>query len=82
MPNEPTRIRTVIVLPQEFICVRPDAHCRMSIEIYDNVLYHISVPSSTISYQTMPALVWWDVLIDTASNRFAARIAEGIAITL
>jgi hypothetical protein len=31
------------------------------------------------SSQTMPELVWWDVLIDTASHRFAARVAEEIA---
>lgn len=31
------------------------------------------------SSQTMPELVWWDVLIDSASHRFAAKVAEEIA---
>jgi hypothetical protein len=31
------------------------------------------------SSQTMPELVWWDVLIDKVSHRFAARVAEVIA---
>jgi hypothetical protein len=31
------------------------------------------------SSQTMPELVWWDVLIDRASHRFAAKVAEEIA---
>lgn len=30
------------------------------------------------SNQTMPELIWWDVLIDRASNRFAAKVAEEI----
>jgi hypothetical protein len=29
--------------------------------------------------QTMPELVWWDVLADRISHRFAARVAEEIA---
>jgi hypothetical protein len=31
------------------------------------------------SSQTMPELVWWDVLIDSVSHRFAAKVAEEIA---
>jgi hypothetical protein len=31
------------------------------------------------SSQTMPELIWWDVLADTASIQFAARVAEEIA---
>ena len=31
------------------------------------------------SSQTMPELVWWDVLVDSASHRFAAKVAEEIA---
>jgi len=31
------------------------------------------------SSQTMPELIWWDVLIDRASHRFAAKVAEEIA---
>jgi hypothetical protein len=31
------------------------------------------------SSQTMPELVWWDVLTDRVSHRFAARVAEEIA---
>jgi hypothetical protein len=31
------------------------------------------------SSQTMPELVWWDVLADRVSHRFAAKIAEEIA---
>ena len=31
------------------------------------------------SSQTMPELVWWDVLADRVSHRFAARVAEEIA---
>ncbi|MCL5287362.1 MAG: hypothetical protein M1453_05130 [Acidobacteria bacterium] len=31
------------------------------------------------SSQTLPELVWWDVLIDRGSHRFAARVAEEIA---
>ncbi|MFZ3200722.1 MAG: hypothetical protein WA175_06195 [Candidatus Acidiferrales bacterium] len=30
------------------------------------------------STQTMPELIWWDVLIDRASLRFAAKVAEEI----
>jgi hypothetical protein len=30
------------------------------------------------STQTMPELIWWDVLIDRVSNRFAAKVAEEI----
>ncbi len=29
--------------------------------------------------QTMPELIWWDVLFDKASHRFAARVAEELA---
>lgn len=29
--------------------------------------------------QTMPELIWWDVLIDRVSHRFAARVVEEIA---
>jgi hypothetical protein len=29
--------------------------------------------------QTMPELVWWDILIDNGSHRLAAAAAEGIA---
>jgi len=29
--------------------------------------------------QTMPELVWWDVLVDRVSHRFAANVAEQIA---
>lgn len=28
---------------------------------------------------TMPELIWWDVLADKVSHRFAAKVAEGIA---
>jgi hypothetical protein len=28
--------------------------------------------------QTLPELIWWDVLIDRASNRFAAKVGEEI----
>ena len=31
------------------------------------------------SSQTMPELIWWDVLADKVSHRFAARVAEVIA---
>jgi hypothetical protein len=31
------------------------------------------------SSQTMPELIWWDVLIDRVSNRFAAKVGEEIA---
>ncbi|MGA3070541.1 MAG: hypothetical protein ABSD43_10040 [Terracidiphilus sp.] len=31
------------------------------------------------SSQTMPELIWWDVLADKVSRRFAARVAEVIA---
>src|ERR1700676_5209456 len=31
------------------------------------------------SSQTMPELIWWDVLADNASHRFAATVAEEIA---
>ena len=31
------------------------------------------------SSQTMPELVWWDVLADKVSHRFAAKVAEEIA---
>ena len=30
------------------------------------------------STQTLPELIWWDVLIDRGSRRFAARVAEEI----
>jgi hypothetical protein len=29
--------------------------------------------------QTMPELIWWDVLFDMAPRRFAAKVAEGLA---
>src|ERR1051326_9095402 len=29
--------------------------------------------------QTMPEMVWWDILADMVSNRFAAKVAEEIA---
>ena len=31
------------------------------------------------SAQTIPELVWWDILIDRASHRFAAKVAETIS---
>lgn len=31
------------------------------------------------SSQTMPELIWWDVLIDRVSHRFAVKVAEEIA---
>ncbi len=31
------------------------------------------------SSQTMPELIWWDVLIDRVSHRFATKVAEEIA---
>jgi hypothetical protein len=31
------------------------------------------------SSQTLPELVWWDVLIDRVSHRFATRVSEEIA---
>src|SRR5713226_5252657 len=31
------------------------------------------------SRQTMPELIWWDVLSDCTSHRFAAQVAEEIA---
>ena len=38
-------------------------------------------PLDYISYlnQTLPQLVWWDVLIDRVSHRFAVKVAEVIA---
>jgi len=31
------------------------------------------------SSQVMPELIWWDVLVDRVSHRFAAKVAEEIA---
>ncbi|HEV2196617.1 MAG TPA: hypothetical protein VGR55_13615 [Candidatus Acidoferrum sp.] len=44
-------------------------------------LAHNTGPWDFVSWsiQTMPELIWWDVLIDRVSPRFAARVAEGIA---
>jgi hypothetical protein len=43
-------------------------------------MIHQAGPLDYISWstQTMPELIWWDVLIDRASHRFAARVAEEI----
>ena len=44
-------------------------------------MVHRTGPWEHISWssQTMPELIWWDVLIDRASHRFAANVAEEIA---
>jgi hypothetical protein len=43
------------------------------------ILQKLQFEYTSWSSQTMPELIWWDVLIDRASHRFAARVAEELA---
>lgn len=43
------------------------------------ILQKLQFEYTSWSSQTMPELIWWDVLIDRGSLRFAARVAEEIA---
>jgi hypothetical protein len=56
-----------------------DSYRKVGAKFVPPMLHSFKLDYISWSSQTMPELVWWDVLIDKVSHRFAAKVAEEIA---